>query len=134
MPLKPELTGELRGLVREVLREAMAGKASPGLGAIEAVRIGCDADLQAFAARVAEPQTAERVRSGKLKFTLAGAGSGAATAAASGSGAPLTGVISEKTIDRIASASTLVIAGDAVLTPLARDRARKLGLKIERRR
>ena len=102
MALKPETAGELRGLVREVLREAMAGKSVPGLAAIETVRIACDAELQAFAARVAEPATAERVRSGKLKFTLAG--TGAAPAAASGSGAPLTGVISEKTIDRIASA------------------------------
>ena len=133
MALKPETAGELRGLVREVLREAMAGKSVPGLAAIETVRIACDAELQAFAARVAEPATAERVRSGKLKFTLAGAGATAA-AQASGSGAPLTGVISEKTIDRLASAGTLVLAADAVLTPLARDRARKLGLKIERRR
>ncbi len=131
MALKPETAGELRGLVREVLREAMAGKSVPGLAAIETVRIACDAELQAFAVRVAEPATAERVRSGKLKFALAGA---TAAAPASGPGAPLTGVISEKTIDRLGSSGTLVLAADAVLTPLARDRARKLGLKIERRR
>jgi len=130
MALKPETSGELRGLVREVLREAIAGKSVPGLAAIETVRIACDADLQAFAIRIADPQTAERVRTGKLKFTLAGGGHAAQT----GAGTPLTGVVSEKTIDRLASVGSLVLAADAVLTPLARDRARKLGMKIERRR
>jgi hypothetical protein len=75
-----------------------------------------------------EPVTLERVRAGKLRFTLG------ATASPASSGSPLSGVISEKTIDKHAGVGTLVVAADAVLTPLARDRARKLGLKIERRR
>ena len=39
-----------------------------------------------------------------------------------------------KTISALAGKGTLVLGPTAVLTPLARDRARKLGLKIERRR
>jgi hypothetical protein len=46
----------------------------------------------------------------------------------------LEGVISEQKISALAAMGTLVLGPTAVLTPLARDRARKLGLKIERRR
>ena len=118
MTLKPE-TGELRGMVRDVLREVMAARSGT-----EAVRIASDADLAAFIARLTQPTTLEAVRAGKLRFTLQGA------PAKSGA---LEGVITEKTLDRLAGASTLVLGPGAVLTPLARDKARKLGLKIERR-
>jgi hypothetical protein len=129
MALKPELSSELRTMVREVLREAMAGKVAPALAAVESVKLCCDTDLAAFVARLLDPAMQERVKAGKLRFTL-----GASPQAAAATGAILTGVISEKTIDRNASAGTLVLAADAVLTPLARDRARQLKLKIERRR
>jgi hypothetical protein len=46
----------------------------------------------------------------------------------------LTGVITEQKIDHLKDAGRLVLAPGAVLTPLARDKARKLGLAIERRR
>ena len=46
----------------------------------------------------------------------------------------LTGVITEQKIDALKGAGKLVLAPGAVLTPLARDKARKLGLAIERRR
>ncbi len=118
---------DLRQMVREVLREVVPQKAG-ALAAVETVRIGNEQELQAFVARLLEPATLERVKAGKLKFTL-----GAAAPLAS-SAALLSGVISEKIVDRHAGAGTLALAADAVLTPLARDRARKLGLKIERRR
>lgn len=127
MALKPELSGELRNMVREVLREAMGAKHAPGLSAVEAVRISNDADLQAFINRLFDPAIHERVKSGKLRFTLG-------SAAAPSLGAALTGVITEKTIDKHAGGGTLALAADAVLTPLARDKARQLGLKIERTR
>ena len=129
MPLKPELSGELRTMVREILREAVAGRAVPELSAVETVRVTSDSDLREFVQRLLDPATQERVKSGTLHFRLA-ADPGAITAAAG----PLTGVVSEKMIDRHSGSSTLVIASDAVLTPLARDRARQLGMKIERRR
>jgi hypothetical protein len=91
------------------------------------VRIGNHAELQAFVQRLLDPATRERVAGGKLKFSL----QAATPAAAAGT---LTGVISEKTVNKHAGAGTIVLAPDAVLTPLGKDRARQLGLKIERRR
>jgi hypothetical protein len=125
--MKPETSQELRGLVREVLKEAMANRAAPKQGT-EAVRIGSDAELQAFIARLSSPGVIETIRAGKLRFTLSPVH---LPAAASDT---LEGVISEQRISSLAAKGTLVLGPTAVLTPLARDRARKLGLKIERRR
>ena len=127
--MKPETSNELRGLVREVLKEAMANRAAPKQGT-ETIRIGSDAELQAFLNRLAGPGTIEAVRAGKLRFTLAQT----ITPASSSTGDVLEGVISEQKISALAAKGTLVLGPTAVLTPLARDRARKLGLKIERRR
>lgn len=131
MTLKPEISSELRHMVRDVLREVMVqrGQAGNNGAAVETVRIANDHDLAAFLARVTEPATAEKIRAGHLRFTLGPASSSPAPAAAA-----LTGVITENKIDHLKGASHLVLAADAVLTPLARDKARKLGLTIERRR
>ena len=67
--MKPETSQELRRLVREVLKEAMANRAAPKQGT-EAVRIGTDVELQAFIARLSSPGVIETVRSGKLRFAL----------------------------------------------------------------
>jgi hypothetical protein len=125
MALKPEKEGELRGMVREVLRDVMAQR---GLSAVESVRLGNDTELAAFVARLLDPATQQRLKAGKLRFTL-----GANSMPAISATPPLTGVITEKHIDRIAASGPIVLAPGAVLTPLARDRARRLGLKIERR-
>jgi hypothetical protein len=126
--MKPETSQELRGLVREVLKEAMANRSTPKQGT-EAVRIGTDAELQAFIARLSSPGVIETVRSGKLRFTLA-----QVAPVFTSTGDVLEGVISEQKISSLATMGTLILGPTAVLTPLARDRARKLGLKIERRR
>lgn len=134
MPLKPEMSSELRSMVRDVLREVMASRVPQAVpSGVEQVRIASEADFAAFVARLIDPATAERVRSGKLRFTLGALGT-AVPAAPLPSGPALTGVITEQKIDRLAGTGTLVLGPDAVLTPLARDRARRLGLKIERRR
>jgi len=124
MALKPELSGELRGMVRDLLRETLAHRA-PSTGGTEAVRIGNDNELAAFVSRMMQPATLDAIRAGKLRFTLA---NGSAAAGALG------GVITEQRIDKLAGSGTLVLDANAVLTPLARDKARRLGLKIERRR
>ena len=139
MALKPELSGELRNMVREVLREAMAGRGAQNLSAVESIRLGSDAELQAFVQRLLDPAVQERLKSGKLRFTLAAQAGASPTPAAApagvtSTGAPLSGVVSEKVVERHAGAGTLVLAPDAVLTPLGRDRARQLKLRIERRR
>lgn len=119
---------ELRAMVRDVLREALPQKAA-ALSAVENVRLGSDADLAAFVRRVIDMQ--EAIKAGQLRFTLGGA---APPPASSTSGAILSGVITEHAVDKHAASGTLILAADAVITPLARDRARKLNLKIERRR
>jgi hypothetical protein len=128
MTLKPDLSSELRHMVRDVLREVMAQRQPQAGSAVETVRIASDHDLAAFVARIIEPQTLEKLRAGKLRFTLGNAPAPASSPAA------LTGVITEQKIDHLKSAGTLVLAPGAVLTPLARDKARRLGLTIERRR
>jgi hypothetical protein len=119
-------SNQLREMVRDILREVVP----PRQGAsVETVRIASDADLANFVQRVLAAQ--EAVKSGRLHFTLASA---PAAVPASAAGALLQGVITEQIVDRHASAGMLHLAADAVITPLGRDRARKLGLKIERRR
>ena len=131
MTLKPEMSNELRHMVRDVLREVMAQRTTSGqAGAVETVRITTDHDLAGFIARVTEPQTLERIRAGQLRFTLGAAPVPAANPLATA----LTGVITEQKIGQFKGAGSLVLAPGAVLTPLARDKARRLGLTIERRR
>ena len=130
MPLKPELSSELRHMVRDVLREVMAQRQPATGSAVESVRIATDHDLASFIARITEPSTLEKVKAGKLRFTL---GSAPAPTAVHTTAA-LTGVITEQKIDHLKGTGTLVLGPGAVLTPLARDKARRLGLTIERRR
>jgi len=132
---------ELRAMVREVLREALAkgGKPKAPLPTrSEAVRIASDADLAAFVQRLAammdDPAKLAALRSGSLRFTLACAPATPAAVSAPVAGTMMTGTITEAKVARLKGAGTLVLAPDAVITPLARDRARALGLKIERRR
>jgi hypothetical protein len=133
MALKPEISNELRGMVREVLREVAAQRSPPVLAAVEAVRLVTDQQLQAFVQRITEPAMAEKVRKGAIRFALAAGTTQATPVVAAAVPGALTGVITEQKIDRLAAAGTLVLGPGAVLTPLARDRARRLGLKIERR-
>ncbi len=126
--MKPETSQELRGLVREVLKEAMANRALPAQGT-ETVRITTDAELQSFVNRLSKPGVIESVRSRKLRFTL-----GQVVSTPTSMTDTLEGVITEQKISALAAKGILILGPTAVLTPLARDRARKLGLKIERRR
>ena len=129
MTLTPDISNELRSMVREVLRDAMAQRGSASAVAVEPVRLGNDHDLAAFVARLMDPAVQSRIKSGALRFTL---GTAPAMPIAQ-AGAALTGVITEQKLDRMGASTTLVLAPGAVLTPLARDKARRLGLKIERR-
>lgn len=135
MTLKPEMSNELRHMVRDVLREVMAQRGTNAqAGAVETVRLSSDHDLASFIARITEPATLENVRAGRLRFTLGATPAAAAIPAAIPTAAALTGVITEQKIDQLKALGRLVLAPGAVLTPLARDKARKLGLTIERRR
>jgi hypothetical protein len=146
---------EARKLVRELLQEALgngngvpasvppppvaavhrpstwAQPAGPGevIGSperTETVRISSDADLAAFVQLVLDQSGA--IRAGRLRFTLGGSAPAGAMRVAHGA-------VTERTIKKAADAGArLVLGPGAVLTPLAREKARALGVDIERER
>ena len=93
----------------------------------ELVRLENDDDLAAFVRSVLDQSDA--IRQGRLRFTLGG-------------GTPSAGVfrvahgaVTERTIKKAAeTGGRLVLGPGAVLTPLAREKARALGIDIERER
>lgn len=102
---------------------------------VETVRITGDRDLQAFVYRLLEmfenPKLRDDVRTGRLQFTLAG---GVAAAASPGAVERVErGAVTERMVARAANNGTrLVLSPHAVLTPLAREKARALGVPIEK--
>ena len=150
----------LRALVREVLSDLLpAGTAGdlaagdpvagrPGLGqvglahsvreqveAVETVSLRNDADLDAFVKRLLRlfenPQRRDALRAGRLRFRLAAAGPGSVQPAHRVD----KGAVTEAMVNQAARAGArLVLGRRAVLTPLARDRARAAGVEIERER
>ena len=93
---------------------------------VVAVTISSDADLDAFVRQVLDHGDA--IRAGRLRFTLSRGGSAGVMRVAHGA-------VTERKIKRAADAGArLVLGPGAVLTPLARDKARALGVDIERER
>ncbi len=141
---------ELRALVREVIRDVLP----QGLTVTETVNLSTDEDLAAFVKRLLDldPGQREELRSGRKRFRLASpqalsvpAGAGQAGAGHSngaeraGPSAPVRrierGAVTEALIVAAARAGErLVLGRGAVLTPLARDRARASGVPIEKER
>jgi hypothetical protein len=120
------------------------GVAQPGLAytvhedaqSVEMVSLRTDADLGAFVKRllqlVENPKHRDALRSGRLRFRLA-------PATLPGSARPAhrveKGAVTEAMVGNAARAGVrLVLGRRAVLTPLARDRARIAGVEIERER
>jgi len=104
--------------------------------AVETVSLRTDADLDAFVKRLLRlfenPQRRDALRAGRLRFRLA-------AAAGPGSVQPAhrvdKGAVTEAMVRQAARAGArLVLGRRAVLTPLARDRARVAGVEIERER
>jgi hypothetical protein len=141
---------ELRALVREVIRDVLP----QGLPVTETVNLSTDEDLAAFVKQLLDldPGQREELRSGRKRFRLASpqtlsvpAGAGQVGAGQSkgaeraGSSAPVRrierGAVTEAVIAAAARAGErLVLGRGAVLTPLARDRARASGVQIEKER
>lgn len=139
---------QLRALVREVVREAVAGVVpapqAPNVPAptgplttdektrTDTVRIAADQDLDAFVRQLLRlfenPKTRDDLRAGRLRFRLAG----------NGRVTPATrridnGAVTERHIaDMAESSGVLVLGRKAVLTPLAREKARALGITIQK--
>lgn len=106
-------------------------------GRTEAVRITDDTDLDRFARRLLtlfeNPKSRQDLRAGRLRFRLEG-GTVAVPA-----DRPVhrveTGAVTERRVTAVAQAGQrLVLGRRAVLTPLGRERARALGVPIEKER
>jgi len=131
----------------------------PGV-TLQPVRLVTDEDLREFALQIVRladnPKRRRDLLAGRLRFTLAAAGFSAAPAGlvphpghgpANGLGSPARagtghadhrierGAVTERAVQAAASAGARLVLGPrAVLTPLARDRARALGVPIEKER
>lgn len=126
---------DLRAMVREVLRETLAARGAPVTG-VQRITITSDADLQAFVARLTAPGAIEALRAGSLKFAWSAAVQGGAAVQAGvphPGGLPvMEGVISERKLQGFVAGATVHLAAGAVVTPMGKDVARRLGLKFER--
>jgi hypothetical protein len=133
---------ELRALVREVIRDVLPN----GLPVTETVNLSTDSDLAVFVARLLDldPEQREELRSGRKRFRLATTqpeapaanGNGNANGRARSPARRIeTGAVTERVVNAAAQAGErLVLGRGAVLTPLARDRARASGVEIEKER
>jgi hypothetical protein len=110
-----------------------------GVAEVETVSVRTDRELAAFVTRllrlVENPRRRDDLRTGRLRFRLAPGGA----AGASGSARPTRridkGAVTEATVrDAARAGARLVLGRRAVLTPLARDRARASGVEIEKER
>ena len=135
--LTPE---ELREAVRAVLREVLpAGTvAAPSDAPSSDVVISTDADLTAFVRRVAamceDPRASCRAP-GRAARVPARGGSRRETGRRRGAGDTRIerGAVTERTVLKAAAdGARLLLGRRAVLTPLARDKARSMGVEIEK--
>lgn len=101
----------------------------------DTVRLATDRDLDAFVRSLLRlfenPKTRADLKAGRLTFRLAGTASGAP-----GQTRRIdSGAVTERHIaDIAATGAGLVLGPRAVLTPLAREKARALGVSIEKER
>ena len=130
----------LRQMVRQVLADvvpqtmALAPAGSP----TEVVNINSDAELNAFARRVATATQAERdaivagTRSFRLAVSTVSHVAPASTSVVSDAIVRVEkGAVTEKHVREAADSGAILVLGKrAVMTPLARDRARAAGVKI----
>jgi hypothetical protein len=138
---------ELRALVREVIRDVLPN----GLPVTETVDLSTDEDLAAFVARLLDLDPGERedLQAGRKRFRLAAAPVPVPTPVPVPVPAPApvpvpgggpvrrveSGAVTEALVKQAALAGErLVLGRGAVLTPLARDRARASGVEISKER
>ncbi|MBM7516550.1 hypothetical protein [Nocardioides nitrophenolicus] len=105
---------------------------------VEPVRIADDADLDRFARQLLalfeNPKNRQDLRAGRLRFRLEG-GAAAVVPEARAAQRIDAGAVTERQVKAAAEAGRrLVLGRKAVLTPLAREKARALGVPIEKER
>jgi hypothetical protein len=138
---------ELRALIRDVIATELAAvkaeraqAASSPAPAEHRVRIASDTDLAAFAKEVlalaADPAAQRKIAAGTYGFKLESASSTAPSpsrSAPSGGASRIDkGVVTESALAKLPRGSRLQIGAEVSVTPLARDKARNLGITIER--
>jgi len=136
-----ELRAAVRAVLRDVLPRELAHDVRPAAAAdgAERVTLSTDGDLDAFVRRLAalcdDPAQRAALRNGSRRFTLVtGSPSPAAPVAAGGSVVRVDrGAVTERWVKQAAAqGAELVVGRKAVLTPLARDRARTLGVNVKK--
>jgi hypothetical protein len=110
-----------------------------GVAEVETVSVRTDRELAAFVTRllrlVENPRRRDDLRTGRLRFRLAPGGAAGASASARPVHRVDKGAVTEATVrDAARAGARLVLGRRAVLTPLARDRARAAGVEIEKER
>jgi hypothetical protein len=118
--------------------EVIGGAAEAG---VEWVALDSDDDLQRFVhgllARFESARDREAIRAGRVRFALR---RGAGGPGGPGAPGPATirvdrGAVTERKVEEAAKAGARLVLGPAaVLTPLAREKARARGIQIERER
>jgi IS5 family transposase len=137
-------TEELRAAVRAVLLDVLPPDVRQAGGSDE-VALHTDADLDVFVRRVAalceDPSQRAALRDGRRAFRLARPQkvAGATTPTRTSGGSTVQrieqGAITERAVQKAAADGVRLSLGRrAVLTPLARDKARILGVEIEKER
>jgi hypothetical protein len=145
------IESELRALVRELVAEVLPEL--PSRAEVRPVHIATDADLARLVTTlvhlVSDQRVLERLASGQLRFTLAnrpavdvidGDDSGASESAGPSSAVRSQsvlqvdkGAVTERVIAQaVAQGSRIVLGKKAVLTPLAREHARRNNIELER--
>jgi len=147
------MSDSARDILRELLAEALAGTNANGVtpqvppppvaavhrpstwegvrplegdGGLEPVTIGNDDDLNRFVRDLFARPDREAIATGRVRFTLGAAPPSSATRVERGA-------VTERRVAAAAQAGgRLVLGPRAVLTPLAREKARALGVEIER--
>ena len=141
----------LRDLVKSVIAEEVAAirkpkAASAPATAEERIAIATDADLIGFARRVlslaGDPAKAKEIAAGRYPFRLDRPTQAAAAPAPRATPATQptaqshridSGVVTESTLNKLPRGLSQLLLGPGVtITPLAKDRARALGLTFER--
>jgi len=102
------------------------------------VRLSTDDELRSFVIMIVrmadDPRQRRDLLAGRLRFTLGGPGAGLGGAAAEVRRIERGAVTERAVADAARDGARLVLGRRAVLTPLARDKARALGVQVERER
>ena len=112
--------------VAAVHRPSTWGPPAPPGAAVESVSLDTDDDLNRFVRDLFARSDREAIAAGQVRFTMGAASPASATRVERGA-------LTERKVEQAAKAGArLVLGRGAVATPLAREKARALGIEIER--